>query len=84
MEKRISAWQLPEGWQAYVQVQVEVAGFSSNRDQILKLVQDIFTPFNIDQDRDINLANLFHKQDPDRSEIAKNINVAAANNGSNS
>lgn len=73
MEKRINAWQLPKGWQSYVQVQIEVAGFSSNRDGVLKLIQDIFTPYNLDPDADINLANLFHEQDPDRSEIAQNI-----------
>ena len=73
MEKRINAWRLPEGWQSFVQVQIEVAGFSSNRDGVLKLVEDTFSPYNIDQSGDINLESLFHKQDPDRSDIAQNI-----------
>ncbi|MCJ7717097.1 MAG: hypothetical protein MUO54_11350, partial [Anaerolineales bacterium] len=73
MEKRIETWQLPDGWNSRVQVQVEVAGFSSNREGVLKLIQNIFSPYNLDQDGDIDLGHLFHKQDPDRSEIAQNI-----------
>ncbi len=73
MENRIKSWQLPKGWESRVQVRVEVAGFSSNREKVLKTVQEVFAPYGFYQNAEPILDQLFHKPDPDREQIALDI-----------
>lgn len=75
MENRIISWQLPKGWESRVQVRVEIAGFSSNREKVLKTVQEVFAPCKFYQNTEPILDNLFHKPDPDREQIARQIQV---------
>jgi len=70
MENRIISWRLPTGWESRVQVRVEVAGFSSNREGVLKTVQEVFASYEFYQSAEPILDRLFHKPDPDREQIA--------------
>ena len=73
MENRIRSWQLPTGWESRVQVRVEVAGFSSNRENVIKTVQEVFAPYKFYQNVEPILDHLFHKPDPDREQIARQV-----------
>jgi DNA repair exonuclease SbcCD nuclease subunit len=73
MKDRIKSWELPAGWEKRVQVQVEIAGFAAGRDSVKKLVKEIFSPFSFTDNGEPDLKNLYHKPDPDREQIALEI-----------
>jgi hypothetical protein len=73
MKNRIESWELPAGWEKRVQVQVEVAGFSSDREAVKKIVREVFSPFSFSKDGEPDLKKLYHKPDPDREQIALDI-----------
>jgi hypothetical protein len=68
--KRIASWNIPSGWEKFIQVRVEVAGIASNRQAVLKLTQDAFSDFSFYQEDQPNLNHLYHHKDPDREQIA--------------
>jgi DNA repair exonuclease SbcCD nuclease subunit len=73
MKDRIESWELPAGWEKRVQVQVEIAGFAAGRDSVKKIVKEIFSPFSFTDTGEPDLKNLYHKPDPDREQIALEI-----------
>jgi len=73
MKDRIESWELPAGWEKRVQVQVKVAGFATDREAVKKTVREIFSPFSFYEDGEPDLEKLYHKPDPDREQIALDI-----------
>ncbi len=73
MKDRIESWELPSGWEKRVQVQVEVAGFAADREAVKKIVKGVFSPFSFSEDGEPGLKKLYHRPDPDREQIALDI-----------
>lgn len=74
IHERIKSWNLPSGWDKYVQVRVKVTGSAlSNRQKILDSVKRAFAPFAFYQDGDPDLSELIHNPDPERAEIANQV-----------
>ena len=73
MKERINSWELPAGWEKRVQVRVEVAGFAADREAVKKIIKEVFSPFSFSEDGEPDLKKLYHRLDPDREQIALDI-----------
>ena len=70
MLDRIKSWDLPAGWEKRVQLKVEITGFAAGRDAVKKKVREVFSPFRLFKDDNLDLSNLFNRPDQDREQIA--------------
>ncbi len=71
LRARIDGWGLPEGWVERVRLRVRVSGYTTNRKQAARIVEETFEGFEFYDERGPDLSELSHTTDLDRDHIAR-------------